>query len=432
MFCVTEMLDFLEDYVAILYKSKLSERYLEDEFDVEHVISTRSPEDTNFYKRVFLPAAIIFTYQDRHPNSDLRPLLNDVFTLGSGSKTKSLFPETNAVCLECVSKYFPQLKGVESQIENLNIQVFMEQKSNLFLRPKFAKFLKKMHLTDTNRDSDIAEDKNKASRVSQPPEQCTGVVSTVQTATEHLQSVDNQSNHNESMSKRQKASPPDDAPEVSTRLVTSSFDTIPVYPPAKPKSCNLVTGSTLPLNNLSSSIVCPYSSKAGAIMGLNLSSSKDTGEEMECSDENYSDVHFNPFSDGSSSRVSESAALELISNELFNENFNPFSSDESASESNLLPHKCDPCDKGFSKEEYLKYHHNIFHSKEETKSKERKVLAPVFVSEGEELMESFIRPDIAADQETPIKEIIESSSSKKIHRFNLRKKANTKKVLVFE
>ena len=75
MFCVTKMLDFFEDSVANLYRSKLSERGLEDEFDVENVITRRMPaEDTNFYKRVFFPAAILFTYQDRHPNCNLRPL----------------------------------------------------------------------------------------------------------------------------------------------------------------------------------------------------------------------------------------------------------------------------------------------------------------------------------------------------------------------
>ena len=142
-FSVAPIIDFLEDHIANLYATKLNSRVQNEEIEFENVIDGRSPKDTMFYEKQFLPAAIIFTYQEIHPECDVEQLMVDVFSIGAGSKTTNLFPETNAICHEwCASVYFPNLKKMNpTNINDLNCEIFKEQNSNHFLRPHLAKIL---------------------------------------------------------------------------------------------------------------------------------------------------------------------------------------------------------------------------------------------------------------------------------------------------
>ena len=116
----------------------------------------------------FLYVAIFLVYKQKHPNSKERYLLDDLFTLGSASKTKDMLPETNAICDLCASVYYPNLRlAPPDHIRDINIQVFLEQKKNRFLRPNIAKILIKIKQgfvfdsVGSEDISDCSEDKDK-------------------------------------------------------------------------------------------------------------------------------------------------------------------------------------------------------------------------------------------------------------------------------
>ena len=140
MFCVTDLLEFLEDHVRQLYDIRLNDRVVENEFEDDDSEAHR-PDDMTFYTKVFLPIALLYTYQEIHPDCEIKELLSDLFNLGAGSKTVNLSPETNAICHEwCASVYFPHLKSKEDKfITEINLKVFQEQKANFYLRPSIAK-----------------------------------------------------------------------------------------------------------------------------------------------------------------------------------------------------------------------------------------------------------------------------------------------------
>ena len=153
---MTELLDFLEVRIETLYKKRLNDRVLEDEFDVENPTDSLDPKDTTFYTKCFLPEAVYQTYMEIHRNYE--DIWDDVFSLGSGSKTRDLIPETNAVCFKCGSAYFKTLKGVDAlEIKNINYQVLKAQQHNFFLRTSIAKFLQRKP-SDCN--SDLGSDRS--------------------------------------------------------------------------------------------------------------------------------------------------------------------------------------------------------------------------------------------------------------------------------
>lgn len=154
-FSVTEFLDFLEVRIEKLYREKLNSRILDDEFDTEHPYDFCDPKDTTFYSRCFLPHALILTYKEVHSNSDDKDIWDDVFTVGAGSRTQDLIPETQPICQLCGSVFFKALKDLDQeQIKLLNYQVFKAQKQNFFLRPKLAKLLLKSDCADSNSNDD--------------------------------------------------------------------------------------------------------------------------------------------------------------------------------------------------------------------------------------------------------------------------------------
>ena len=145
-FCLPGILEFLEPHIRNLYHRRLDEREPVDEFDCDNVTNCRKPEDTSFYERGFLPAAVLATYMQKHLDVEEEQLWDELFTLGSGSKTEDLFPETNPVCLDCASVFYPNLRAVNlAELQNLNAKVFKLQKNNLFKIDSFVK-----SVTDTS------------------------------------------------------------------------------------------------------------------------------------------------------------------------------------------------------------------------------------------------------------------------------------------
>ena len=135
-FSVTTLLDCLEDPIRKLYDLKLSQRECEDEFDSDDIFASQKLQDRSFYLNSFYPAALLYTYEEIHKGYKIKDLWNDIFTLGYGSKTRSLEPETNGVCHKCVGSYFPNLESTTAdEISRLNIEVFLAQKANNFQWP---------------------------------------------------------------------------------------------------------------------------------------------------------------------------------------------------------------------------------------------------------------------------------------------------------
>lgn len=122
-FSVTEILQFLEPDINRLYKEMLTNRDLEvDEFGMENIGQCLLPEDITFYEREFLPFALFLTYSQRHPNDERVSLMDDLFSIGSGSRNKDLMPEVTALCGICAeSEHLSDL--TEHDMEQFNIQI---------------------------------------------------------------------------------------------------------------------------------------------------------------------------------------------------------------------------------------------------------------------------------------------------------------------
>merc|ERR1719470_311920 len=80
-FYLPGILEFLEPHIRSLYKRKLEEREPVDEFDCD-VMNCLKPEDTTFYEKGFLPAAVLATYKLKHPDFEEDQLWDELFTLG--------------------------------------------------------------------------------------------------------------------------------------------------------------------------------------------------------------------------------------------------------------------------------------------------------------------------------------------------------------
>ena len=134
-FSITEMLEFLVPHIRGEFDSLLQVRDKEeDEFSEDNIFCGRKSKDVNFFSRMFLPAALFLTYQQKHMSSEAECLLHDLFSLGYASRTKDLSPETHAICDICVSKTYPYMTSVgPEKILDMNVVVFKVK--NSFRRP---------------------------------------------------------------------------------------------------------------------------------------------------------------------------------------------------------------------------------------------------------------------------------------------------------
>jgi hypothetical protein len=109
-FSTPEIMDHLEDPVWKYYKSLLDERdQVDDEFDFS-LGGEIKQDDIFFFTRRFYPTALLLSYSLLHHMVEPTELMGEVFTIGYGSKTYSLFPEICGVCFDCISERFQSEK----------------------------------------------------------------------------------------------------------------------------------------------------------------------------------------------------------------------------------------------------------------------------------------------------------------------------------
>ena len=152
-FSICGILEFLVSDVRQLYQIKLDERDSEvDEFNTDQIYQGILPEDLLYFNKVFLPAALFFTYLSGHPNSDRNALMNDIFTIGSGSQTDLLEPELTAVCKVCAAeKGFEHFN--EKEIELLNMKILEVQ-----IKKKFHSSFKMIYSDSSDMGSSVGSD----------------------------------------------------------------------------------------------------------------------------------------------------------------------------------------------------------------------------------------------------------------------------------
>ena len=100
-FRVARIFDKLDQPIREFYDVMLKDRDSKvDEFSIDCFAGV-SPEDLRFFERRFYPAALFYTYCQVHCTGDQHDLMNEVFSLGAGSKTMSMMPEITGICREC-------------------------------------------------------------------------------------------------------------------------------------------------------------------------------------------------------------------------------------------------------------------------------------------------------------------------------------------
>lgn len=136
--CFLGAFDCILGNLEEMYKKKLEDRDKNlDEFDVENKAAERRAEDGKFFQRYFLPYAHILLYRS-WLKTDLEEdvMMNELFTLGTGSETFDLSPEVHGICDVCASEKLDGFQNKSSRdIWLINIKVFKEQKKNKFLIP---------------------------------------------------------------------------------------------------------------------------------------------------------------------------------------------------------------------------------------------------------------------------------------------------------
>ena len=149
VFKIPELLEHLEVQVRKYYDNLLMERDEKiDEFSFEFFGCTQ-PADLTFYKKRFLPAALLYTYELKHPETDQRELMKDLFTIGSGAMTMDLSPEVTGLCMDCCQERVPEKTLNLMEVSRINLSVFIAQKADKFC-------------SDMKRDSDTSEDEDSA------------------------------------------------------------------------------------------------------------------------------------------------------------------------------------------------------------------------------------------------------------------------------
>ena len=126
-FSICEILEFLVPDIKMLFDKMQAADSDSDEFEVDKLPGQAMlPEDVTFYQKEFLPYALFLTYSQRHPNDVRESLMDDIFTIGSGSLKQDLVPEVTALCTKCAKdEEFQDLSTKD--IEQFNIQILLKQ-----------------------------------------------------------------------------------------------------------------------------------------------------------------------------------------------------------------------------------------------------------------------------------------------------------------
>ena len=114
-FTPTDLLDCLEPEIKKLYAVKIEDE--RDEFDC--TIAAMTGPEMVFYSYRFLPTALLKTYAKLHNSTPTSECLEDLFSIGAGAETVSLFPEIMGICDLCAGDYYDDLMD-SSEIHNAN------------------------------------------------------------------------------------------------------------------------------------------------------------------------------------------------------------------------------------------------------------------------------------------------------------------------
>ena len=136
-----DKMDILELFEEVLpsvdeiYKKKIGERDIHDEFQIDNVASGISIGDRMFYYDYFMPSTIFYMYQSWvNTDVEVEIMLQELFNIGVGSATPNLFPEVHGICVKCAGDSFQRLESKSvSEIQQINKLVFKAQNNNLFL-----------------------------------------------------------------------------------------------------------------------------------------------------------------------------------------------------------------------------------------------------------------------------------------------------------
>ena len=155
-FSTPEIMDHLEDPVWKYYKSLLLERDQVDEFDFS-LGGEIKQEDIFFFTRRFYPTALMLSYSLLHHMAEPTELMGEVFTIGYGSKTYSLFPEICGVCFDCISERFQSEKLQKlspEQIRLYNQHILKAQQKDWYAIGKYQ--------SDSSEEESTSEDNTAA------------------------------------------------------------------------------------------------------------------------------------------------------------------------------------------------------------------------------------------------------------------------------
>ena len=143
--------DDVQPTIYEIYKKKISERDVIDEFQLDNIVGGINSLDGLFYLNYFLPSTIFYMYQAWMDTAcDEEIIFTELFTLGGGSKTYDLSPEVHSICEKCAVDKIKSL-GSKSrfEIQQINMHVFLAQKRNNFHMPKLS-----MSVQDSDSDDD--------------------------------------------------------------------------------------------------------------------------------------------------------------------------------------------------------------------------------------------------------------------------------------
>ena len=146
-FSINEFFEDLLHSIRKLYDEKLHQDASSDDFDgvddentdVLKVLCGIDFEAINHYEKNFLPTALFYVYKEIHePNyKKEEELMEDLFSIGSGSKTQDLSPEVVPVCEKCQANFSALVQCSSEHLDSLNKVVFKLQVSDMFLLKGF-------------------------------------------------------------------------------------------------------------------------------------------------------------------------------------------------------------------------------------------------------------------------------------------------------
>ena len=130
---ILEVFDCIVDDIKHIYEKMLQDRVADgDEFDCESVAIGVNTVDGRFFETSFLPSFLYYIYKSWvSVDVDKHTLFKELFSIGTGCMTFSLFPEVTGLCKKCGDG---KAKSA-SEIRKINKIIFLKQAANNFVNP---------------------------------------------------------------------------------------------------------------------------------------------------------------------------------------------------------------------------------------------------------------------------------------------------------